>query len=340
MRRILAFPILLFLLAGSTAPAAESRQDLVRRYRAFQAALLEAVERMKAKDYDAAITELRKADRLVSRRPVVHYNLACALSLKGETEPALDALADAVTFGFHDAEHMNKDPDLAAVRETERFRNLVAQAERRAKAKEPLIHVPDGYRKDGDRTYPLFVALHGAGGRAKGMMYLARQALGTEAYFLLAPYGSSPAGTGHTWNGRDVDRVTAEIDELKKKYRIGRVYLFGFSAGAHVGYVFVLKRRDHFDGFIPMAGALRERWVTDDDLKNAKELAVFAIQGTEDPVVPPAAARRSLAQLRKHGAATKLFTHPGAHRAPERFRQVLRDAIEWIDTHAAPAEDK
>ena len=315
--------------------AATTREDLIRRMRAWQTAVRESIQLMQDKKYDQAVVKLNEADKLIPRRPVVHYNLACALSLSGKKEEALDALERSIEFGYVDHDHMQADKDLAPIRDTDRFKKLAARTKRKAKGLPPLIHVPTGYDEKGTRTYPLFVSLHGAGGTPRGLFNAAKQILGPDKYFVLAPCGSAPVGPGFTWNSLDFRKVPGEIDRLKKKYRIGKVYLYGFSAGAHVGYILVLKCRDRFDGFIPMAGALRRRMITDDDLKKAGGLPIYAIQGEADPVVPLRAAEQSLAILKKHGALTHLCKHPGAHRAPKDFAKVLREAVRWIEAQKA-----
>ncbi len=56
-----------------------------------------------------------------------HYNLACALALQGRPEDALSALSRATDLGFADAEHAALDPDLAALRDSETFKGLLAR---------------------------------------------------------------------------------------------------------------------------------------------------------------------------------------------------------------------
>jgi predicted peptidase len=321
------------------ASAATPREKLMARYRAFQAAVQESIELLKAKKYDEAAAKLREADRLIPNRPTVHYNLACALSLGGKKDAALEALENAVRLGFANPEHMERDDDLAALRDAERFKKLLKQARKNAKVPEPLIHVPTTYKPEETRKYPLMVTLHGAGARPKGLFEAGRRALGKNKWFVAAPFGSARVGPGYTWSGTDYANIPALIDKLKKKYRIGRVYLFGFSAGAHLGYGLVINSRDHFDGFIPMAGALRRRWQQAEELPEVKGLPVYAIQGEKDNVVPPLAAKASLGILRKHGAVTKLFEHPGGHRPPKNFLKVLARAVRWIDAQLPDAAD-
>jgi len=62
--------------------------------------------------------------RLVVLRPddqIVHYNLACSLSLVGDLEGAFHAVKKAVELGYTDYGYMLKDDDLANVRSDPRF---------------------------------------------------------------------------------------------------------------------------------------------------------------------------------------------------------------------------
>ncbi len=52
------------------------------------------------------------------------YNLAAVHARLGETEPAYEALAEAMEAGFWDFQHLLKDEDFAAIRDQERFRTL------------------------------------------------------------------------------------------------------------------------------------------------------------------------------------------------------------------------
>ncbi len=73
-----------------------------------------------------AASALGVACQIEPDNPVYWYNRACALSLAGRRSPALDALERAVGAGFADAGLMRSDPDLEAVRDSDRFRALVA----------------------------------------------------------------------------------------------------------------------------------------------------------------------------------------------------------------------
>ncbi len=332
--------VLVFAVPALAAPADDaSPTDRLRR---AQELVLAATRLMQEGKYADALGQYHEADRLAPDQPLIKYNIACALARLERAEEALDALEQSVRLGFNDHQHIMADEDLAALRETERFKQCVNIAKEQAAKTSPLLHVPQGYDEKGDRTYPLLVLLHGAGATPHSLFNAARQALGADGWFILAPHGSARAGTGYTWNSSDVTGIPAAVADLRKKYRISRAYLFGFSAGGHIGYVLVLKSRSTFDGFIPMAGsignALRNKWVTEDDLNSAKGLPICAIQGTKDEVVPLRAAEQSLDTLKKHGSVTKMLSHPGGHSAPADFRKALLDAISWLNKHQPPVQ--
>ena len=59
------------------------------------------------------------------RAGIVWYNYACMQATSGDRKSALASLKTAVDKGFHDAELMEKDPDLEGLRGDEAFRKLV-----------------------------------------------------------------------------------------------------------------------------------------------------------------------------------------------------------------------
>lgn len=70
--------------------------------------------------------------QLVALRPTdsgMCFNLACSLSLTKRLDEALNALRQAIQFGYRDFEWLLKDPDLRRVREDERFAVILALIE-------------------------------------------------------------------------------------------------------------------------------------------------------------------------------------------------------------------
>jgi uncharacterized protein YdbL (DUF1318 family) len=61
-------------------------------------------------------------------RAGANYNLACVYSLQKQKDSALTALRAAVDAGFSDKKSLNSDPDLAFIRQSPEFKEIVAKA--------------------------------------------------------------------------------------------------------------------------------------------------------------------------------------------------------------------
>jgi tetratricopeptide (TPR) repeat protein len=70
-----------------------------------------------------------------SNAGVLHYNLACALALAGRRDDALTHLERSVAAGWNNAAHTAADSDLASLRETPRFKAVMAKLQAAAAAK-------------------------------------------------------------------------------------------------------------------------------------------------------------------------------------------------------------
>ncbi|MGN0847699.1 MAG: TPR end-of-group domain-containing protein, partial [Kiritimatiellia bacterium] len=69
-----------------------------------------------------------------------HYNLACALAYREQSDLALEELEQAIRFGFRDAAAIEKDSDLARISSLPRFKELVELA--RTLANQPVAGRP------------------------------------------------------------------------------------------------------------------------------------------------------------------------------------------------------
>ncbi|HKC10688.1 MAG TPA: tetratricopeptide repeat protein, partial [Vicinamibacteria bacterium] len=58
-------------------------------------------------------------------RPEALYNMACAYALKGEADSAMQHLREAVDAGFKKRWALEGDPDLASLRGSQRFQELL-----------------------------------------------------------------------------------------------------------------------------------------------------------------------------------------------------------------------
>lgn len=109
--------------SGIGDPVRERDVDLVRE----TAAQMEArgIRAMGDGDWERA---QRAFEQLIERRPenfVGYYNLSSALCQQGKVDDAIDAIEKALLIGFSDKRQLQRDPDLAPMRETIFFRELM-----------------------------------------------------------------------------------------------------------------------------------------------------------------------------------------------------------------------
>ena len=75
----------------------------------------------------AAAANLDKAVQLGATTPVDLYNVACGFALIGQKDKALDYLGRAVTAGFNDRRLLETDTDLASIRDTDGFQQILGK---------------------------------------------------------------------------------------------------------------------------------------------------------------------------------------------------------------------
>ena len=68
---------------------------------------------------DLRLTRLRGDD------PLTWYNLACSYSLLKHVDEALEALRRSVELGYGDLAHLQKDPDLVNLRQSQKYRQFL-----------------------------------------------------------------------------------------------------------------------------------------------------------------------------------------------------------------------
>ena len=70
----------------------------------------------KGLEVDLRISQLRGED------PLTWYNLACSYSLLKRVDESMEALRRSVELGYADLPYLQKDPDLANLRQSEKYR--------------------------------------------------------------------------------------------------------------------------------------------------------------------------------------------------------------------------
>jgi len=131
------------------------------------------------------------------------------------------------------------------------------------------LHLPPGYAPT--RSWPILMALHGAPGSASQAPLAAQQVRSdwsgwadAHGFIVLAPVATGSQGG---WNPQvDVPTMSAALDDTMSAYDVEqtRIYLWGFSAGAHLSHALALNNTDYFAAYGVSAGSLEQYACTDD----------------------------------------------------------------------------
>jgi hypothetical protein len=125
-RQLIAIPLVFAALAVAAEISVFDKPSQSLRHRQLLARMDAA---HKEGDYEAMAEASRKGVSLGTSDALWQYNLACALALLGQRQPALEALEQAVAGGFCDAAFARQDPDLAPLRAEPAWARLLESME-------------------------------------------------------------------------------------------------------------------------------------------------------------------------------------------------------------------
>lgn len=200
--------------------------------------------------------------------------------------------------------------------------------------------------KQSEGKVPLMLLLHGYGSNEEDLFGFADEL--PEACFIIsarAPLTMQPYGnawysihwdaTDGKWSD-DAEALTAReqistfIDEAVATYDLDaqNVTLLGFSQGTILSYAVALTYPNKVKNLIALSGYINET-ITQPvkDVEVYNDLNVFCSHGTQDPVLPIAAARMSIEYLAKLNIKAKLREYPVGHGVSP---QNLQDLKVWM----------
>ena len=106
-------------------------------------------ELWKTKDWEKAEKVLSDAIQLYPEDYKIYYNLACVNSLLNKKEEALGNLQKSIDLGYNDLPHIEIDPDLANIRGTEEYKQIISQLEKILQnSKNPLPALDSAQQKE------------------------------------------------------------------------------------------------------------------------------------------------------------------------------------------------
>jgi len=131
------------------------------------------------------------------------------------------------------------------------------------------LHLPTGYTPA--RSWPMLFVFHGASGSAASAPAAASQVRGdwsaladSQGFIVLSVVGNqSQGGWGASADGAEISAVQTDAFAAYNVEQ-SRVYLWGFSAGAHFAHGLALDNTDFFAAYGVSAGSLEQYACTDD----------------------------------------------------------------------------
>jgi phospholipase/carboxylesterase len=189
--------------------------------------------------------------------------------------------------------------------------------------RDALLFVPSSYRAD--RSMPLIVTLHGAGGNAQhGLSFLQEWAEASGIMVL------SPDSRDRTWDiiigryGPDVAYINRALSHVFEHYQIDsqRLAIAGFSDGASYALSLGVTNGDLFTHIIAFAPGF---------LAPASQHGtppIYIAHGTKDRVLPiDRCSRRIVPQVRQAGYRVQYHEFDGPHTVPP---EIAREGVQWF----------
>jgi phospholipase/carboxylesterase len=188
---------------------------------------------------------------------------------------------------------------------------------------------------------PLFVLLHGYGSNERDLFSLAAQLPANAVVVALrAPHALDEHSYAwfhitHASGNRSYNREEAEesrkqimeaIDELKKNYGAGNVFLLGFSQGAIMSLGTGLTAPEKVTGIIALSGGILDI-VKPAPAARLGKLHVFIGHGTNDQVLTIDHSESAYKTCTKLGVKVTFKKYPMAHQITE---DELKDVTKWI----------
>lgn len=174
------------------------------------------------------------------------------------------------------------------------------------------VYIPNSYDSTHKTPMPLFVWLHGCGGRGQYDIDMVSPGGTTQTWISLAVGGRE----GSCWSTLEIDgpKVLAAINDIKSHFNVDsrRVVLGGYSSGGDIGYALAFQKADLFSGVIfentgPSSEALTLA------PKAVWKLNIAHIAHTSDTTYPISSIRTKMTTLKNLGFPVVLTERPGTH---------------------------
>jgi len=164
-----------------------------------------------------------------------------------------------------------------------------------------------------DKSYPVIVSLHGAGGRGSDNLkqlrdwneVLAEEQRRTDyPSYILAPQSQGRWNSTHLQNVKDIIEDLPSVD-------MNRIYILGHSMGGEGTYRIIQSDSEYFAAAAPSAGSGLTRGEDFIDASVIKDIPIWAFHGDKDKICPIEKDKKVFAEMQKIGGNMKLTTWVG-----------------------------
>jgi predicted esterase len=275
MKRILGYPVapaffwILLSGVGGTMIPGRALQAQTRSYQEMRA---EVVELYEAERFAEAAEILSEALELYPGHMMANtVNLALMNVRMGKVQESIEALNYGLEQGIWYGKYSFLDPVWTPMKEHEAWPGFQRLNEKEwasaAKKVEPRLEVvlPEGY--DSERSYPLFLALHGGGENVDLFMPNWMSPVLEREFIVAFPQSTQlVAMDGYNWT-EDMDSSLAEIGSAFGKIvaeypvDVDQVIVGGFSSGGVASLEVVLRDALPVSGFVVLCPAMPDGFV-------------------------------------------------------------------------------
>lgn len=193
-----------------------------------------------------------------------------------------------------------------------------------------LLALPEGYKEDTAKRWPLVIFLHGSGEsgndlekvKSHGPPKLVEQ--GKKFPFILV---SPQADRSFGWETAVLYRLLLTI---KQKFRVDndRIYLTGLSMGGNGTWRLATEHPEEFAAIVPICG-----WGDTSTVWRLRNVPVWCFHGAKDNSVPLRDDEIMINTLKKYNPSAKLTVYPDAGHDSWTATYANDSVYEWLLSH-------
>ncbi|MCK4465789.1 MAG: alpha/beta hydrolase [Bacteroidales bacterium] len=171
-----------------------------------------------------------------------------------------------------------------------------------------LFYLPEGYKQNDEKKWPLILFLHGAGERGNDLDLVKKHGPPKIVEQKDLPFiiVSPQCPAEKRWSIRDLDLL---LEKIIKDHRVekNRIYLTGLSMGGYGTWEYATEKPERFAAIAPICGG-GSPW----QAYRLASMPVWVFHGAKDPVVPIEKSEEMVKALKKVNENVKFTVYPEA----------------------------